>query len=494
MKNPFLLLCMFWWAAAGVAGAQREMPAPEVRVLDGIASDYQDYRDTTLPGTNHARLGDTITLRVENLWMLRSNALKTGKPITLFLGGHEVTNLFPQPSRVVMDSVRIMADEPKTNVVSTNIVTLTNGVWTTNTVELTEVVTNRVPRTVDVPATNVLSFHLKRLDQNNSVWRILLRRPFANWPWESKIDEYSVSVGLQKGEAVPTAATLQLVVYEPRTRVVLWGLFWLAVVVGFFFLATHSELLRDKGGVPAEGVGRRPYSLARVQMACWFLIAAISYVFIYLITGELDTLNPQVLILMGISSVTYLAAVAIDQNSPEHSTGLSENWVRDILSDKDGISFHRFQMLVWTVILGAIFFTSVIHDLTMPEFSATMLGLMGLSAGTYLGFKFPSVVAKDTPAEKRPKNQAIQMRGAGSVKFTVEPWPGAEKHELWTKADGQAEFTKLVEVPTPNPLPNSWRVETPQTLTVGKKVSFKWRGVKGQVFSEFTEEESVTPT
>jgi len=25
----------------------------------------------------------------------------------------------------------------------------------------------------------------------------------------------------------------------------------------------------------------------------------------------------------------------------------------------------------------------------MPEFSTTLLGLMGLSAGTYIGFKFP---------------------------------------------------------------------------------------------------------
>jgi hypothetical protein len=32
---------------------------------------------------------------------------------------------------------------------------------------------------------------------------------------------------------------------------------------------------------------------------------------------------------------------------------------------------------------------SVYKDLAMPEFSATLLGLMGLSSGTYLGFKVP---------------------------------------------------------------------------------------------------------
>ena len=39
--------------------------------------------------------------------------------------------------------------------------------------------------------------------------------------------------------------------------------------------------------------------------------------------------------------------------------------------------------------LGIIFMSSVYNNLTMPEFSPTLLGLMGLSAGTYIGFKFP---------------------------------------------------------------------------------------------------------
>jgi hypothetical protein len=30
-------------------------------------------------------------------------------------------------------------------------------------------------------------------------------------------------------------------------------------------------------------------------------------------------------------------------------------------------------------------------DLAMPEFSATLLGLMGLSAGTYVGLKIPEM-------------------------------------------------------------------------------------------------------
>ena len=68
---------------------------------------------------------------------------------------------------------------------------------------------------------------------------------------------------------------------------------------------------------------------------------------------------------------------------------ISQGFLRDILSDGSGYSFHRFQIFAWTIVLGIIFISSVYNDLTMPEFSPTLLGLMGLSAGTYIGFKFP---------------------------------------------------------------------------------------------------------
>jgi hypothetical protein len=73
----------------------------------------------------------------------------------------------------------------------------------------------------------------------------------------------------------------------------------------------------------------------------------------------------------------------------ERSPQVSQGFLRDILSDGSGYSFHRFQIFAWTIVLGIIFISSVYNDLTMPEFSPTLLGLMGLSAGTYIGFKFP---------------------------------------------------------------------------------------------------------
>jgi hypothetical protein len=70
-------------------------------------------------------------------------------------------------------------------------------------------------------------------------------------------------------------------------------------------------------------------------------------------------------------------------------TNQSEWWFTDILSDAEGVSFHRFQLLSWTIVLGAIFAVGAYRDLAMPVFDTTLMGLLGLSAGTYLGLKIP---------------------------------------------------------------------------------------------------------
>jgi hypothetical protein len=76
----------------------------------------------------------------------------------------------------------------------------------------------------------------------------------------------------------------------------------------------------------------------------------------------------------------------------------SRGFLLDILSDADGVSVHRFQLFAWTIILGVVFASAVLHEVAMPVFSATLLGLMGLSAGTYLGLKIPeSTVPKQQP-------------------------------------------------------------------------------------------------
>jgi outer membrane murein-binding lipoprotein Lpp len=99
-----------------------------------------------------------------------------------------------------------------------------------------------------------------------------------------------------------------------------------------------------------------------------------------------DSLNKQLL-----DYRTRLAQInqQIEAVTPPASSAISAGFLRDILGDASGYSFHRFQIFAWTIVLGVMFASSVYNSLTMPEFSTTLLGLMGISSGTYIGFKFP---------------------------------------------------------------------------------------------------------
>jgi len=103
-------------------------------------------------------------------------------------------------------------------------------------------------------------------------------------------------------------------------------------------------------------------------------------------TANRDSLNKQLL-----DSRTRLAQLnqQLQDITPPSTAGHSQGLLRDILRDGSGYSFHRFQIFAWTIVLGIIFLSAVYNSLAMPEFSTTLLGLMGISSGTYIGFKFP---------------------------------------------------------------------------------------------------------
>jgi len=108
-------------------------------------------------------------------------------------------------------------------------------------------------------------------------------------------------------------------------------------------------------------------------------------------TSAVDQSNREALSRQLLDSRTRIGQ--IDQQlrtlNLQQTAPASAGFLRDVLSDSSGYSFHRFQIFAWTIVLGIIFVSSVYNNLTMPEFSTTLLGLMGLSAGTYIGFKFP---------------------------------------------------------------------------------------------------------
>ncbi len=239
---------------------------------------------------------------------------------------------------------------------------------------------------------NRLLFHLQRTPESKKEWENLLHEPVLSRP-------VSFSVGLEQQQPFDTVFD-----YDHRLRLTVipktWGIVFLAVVLAtlvlLLLLSARTNILRAG---PSLTVGTyRPYDLGRVQTAFWFLIVSTAHLCVWLTTGDFNTLSPSVLGLMGISAVTGLGPRLMgasgndtdqpvaDPKSSIHEP-ISAGFFTDIISDANGYSFHRFQIVLWTVLLGIIFVSYVYDNLAMPQFSGSLLALMGLSAGTYLGFE-----------------------------------------------------------------------------------------------------------
>jgi len=214
-------------------------------------------------------------------------------------------------------------------------------------------------------------------------------------------------------------------------------------------LCVRTDLVADTSGVRRPD-GLRPHSLARAQMAFWFLVIVGASLFLWIATGAWHILNDTCLWLIGIGSGTALgsaliaskdggaadagddcplprdrsesfkefkqrlskeiqtAGTAPQGETPEAATArlqrrdallkqqervnaMPDSWfrrlLRDWLTDGDTYSFHRYQMLAWTLVLGLFFVVKVWSLWELPTFDATTLALLGITSGTYLGFK-----------------------------------------------------------------------------------------------------------
>jgi hypothetical protein len=299
------------------------------------------------------------------------------------------------------------------------------------------------------PDSGLLRFRLKRSEASREVWTRLLGQP----GWDPRPTK--VSIGVADRFAISSEASIQLEVL-PHGWLIFWSLLLLVLGGVFWRLARGSELLRDN--VAPVGAGqRRPYSLGRTQAAWWFFVVLASYLFIGMVTGDFSTsITGTVLVLLGLSAATTLGSTVIDASkaTPEgqakqaaaltlttaqlaqvnqgisaanatlrttpgdvqvaeakaalvaekealtsRTTKLlnrSEDFVTDILSDASGVNFHRFQMATWTLVLSIIFIVQVYREVAMPQFSETLLGLMGISSGTFLGLKQAEPIAPPT--------------------------------------------------------------------------------------------------
>ena len=293
-----------------------------------------------------------------------------------------------------------------------------------------------------------VKFLLQRTDVNNKTWNMLLGYPLFGK--EFYHEPLSISIGLTGQNSQPT--TINAFQFVRIDEVWFWGCM-VVLAVYFWVLFSYAKktpMLRDAPadltplGIPGLAAGNAPFSLGKVQMAFWFSIVLASYVFIWLITDNYELITTGTLVLIGIGAATGLGAISINNNKSDgtikqvqdlqaqqaelrQATDLlkatlpaagvegkiaynnfldsqltsninklidtlkmgKDTFFCDILTDENGISFHRLQMVVFTMVLGFVFIYTVWATLTMPDFSATLLTMQGITAGTYLGFKIP---------------------------------------------------------------------------------------------------------
>ncbi len=185
------------------------------------------------------------------------------------------------------------------------------------------------------------------------------------------------------------------------------------ILLLFTLLATSSNLLRDEISNCDEfdenarkihfrlksnpGVKKAPYSLTKVQFGVWTVVISSSYLYLSLLKGDCANvpINKTAIVLMGIYSGLAAATAILDKremndNRPRHQNTPSVGFFNDILSDDNGISLHRFQNLVWTIIAIVVYLNKlslITQGCILPELSDTLLALTGISTATYLVMK-----------------------------------------------------------------------------------------------------------
>lgn len=228
-----------------------------------------------------------------------------------------------------------------------------------------------------------------------------------------------VSTGLLNGApARSTAEPIRFVLFRTG-RLIWWAIAAVAGLIIFFVIAAYTGALRDKEPdvIPGEPDPQplkpteRAFSLSRSQMALWTMLTIYAYLFIWFLTGAYSATIPASIVgLMGISLGTLGLSAAIDKTKSKESEKKAdeatdaekkaqlltrakvcqtEGFFRDITTSADGASLHRLQFIVWTVALAVVFCANVWRTLSMPDFDSTMLALMGITSGAYVGLKLP---------------------------------------------------------------------------------------------------------
>jgi hypothetical protein len=175
-------------------------------------------------------------------------------------------------------------------------------------------------------------------------------------------------------------------------------------------------------------------SSSKLQLLLWGCVVSYAYVIVIADAyfnhrmGSLDLSVPDNLLLaLGLSTTTMLAAKGITSKYVEegklNKSSTKENGGGLLKNDEGDPDLSQIQLISWTVIGIGIFLLKTLSDVIgspgavtgLPDIDPTLLMLMGIGQGAYIGKK---IITKDTPPriiglspEKGSKGKTITIMG-----------------------------------------------------------------------------------
>ena len=218
---------------------------------------------------------------------------------------------------------------------------------------------------------------------------------------------------------------------------------WLAALIGLAAIVVLYAIAAVVSNSPnplklVEGKDGKP-STSKFQWAVWLVVILFAYVFLWFIRtrrgdwGPIPSIPAHLLTVLGFSTLTAVGAKGIvvgytgagslakgDATDPHTNTASRKG---GLLSDDNGApELAKIQMVAFTFVAVGIFLYDVYHQAKgshpaaqLPDIDASLLVLMGISQGGYLGKK---LVTTTTPLlntlDPKPAvvGDAMTLRGA----------------------------------------------------------------------------------
>jgi len=193
-------------------------------------------------------------------------------------------------------------------------------------------------------------------------------------------------------------------------------------------------------------------STSKLQWLLWIVVILFAYVILWVIRAKegdysaISAIPTNLLAVLGFSTGTAAAAKGITsgyvQSGRSAKVGSAQGATGGVMTDDTGVpELAKVQMVGFTLVAVGIFLATLIHQLvhspvvtTLPNIDASLLVLMGISQGGYLGKKLvtfgsptlfpPLPVAAPAPGAV-PRQVTVQGSSLGDPGAALQP-PGSK--------------------------------------------------------------------